>query len=146
MFLKALAFAAVLGASPFDLQPVNPEVVLAAQDEATMDKLADGFFGKLKAGQYHQAYSDAFSTPLMKKRVLEIEQVATQTEQAFRTYGPPKDWEHYAEQKPSKNFVRRFYIVRTENTPLFFTVEFYQVDGKWMILNLAYWDSFKSIQ
>ncbi len=143
---KALALAAALGASPFDYSLTNPEVVISATDEASIDRLAEGFFKALKAGEYQRAYSEAFTSPLMKKRVLELEQIATQSETTFKTYGAVKDWELFGAQKPSKNFIRRFYLVRTESTPLFFTVEFYHVDGKWMILNLTFVDRFVSLQ
>jgi len=143
---KILAMVAVLGASPFDYVPTKPDVAIAAADEAAIDKLADAFFSKLKAGQYKEAYDGAFSSPLMKKRSLELEQVASQTEAAFKMFGPVKDWEPFASQMPSKNFVRRFYVVRTENLPLFFTAEFYHVDGRWMILNITFVDSFKNLQ
>lgn len=143
---KAMIFAAVVSTSPFDITPASPAAVVSASDEATIDRLADTFFGKLKGGRYQEAYADAFSSPLMRKRSMEVEQVAGQTEAAFKVYGAPQDWEVMAEQNVSQTFVRRYYIVRTENLPVFFTIEYYSFGGKWSILNIAFQDSFKNIQ
>jgi len=131
----ALIFAAALGASPFDITPPSPAAVVAASDEAAIDRLAEAFFGKLKAGHYQEAYADAFASPLMKKRTLEIEQVGSQAEAAFKLYGVVQDWEPMAAQNVSQTFVRRYYIARTENLPVFFVVEYYSFNGKWSVRN-----------
>lgn len=123
----------------------TPTELTAAQD-AEITRLTNDFFGKVKAGRYVEAYKEAFTSPLMRKREADLETVAASTESMFKTYGEVIDWEIMGEELVSRNYVRRMYVVRTLNAPVFFVVEYYFVGNKWMILKITFNDSYSAFK
>lgn len=119
---------------------------LTAMQEAEITRLTNDFFGQVKAGRYEEAYKSAFSSPLMRKREADLESAAASTEKMFKTYGEIFDWEPVSEELVSRNFVRRLYMIRTSNAPVFFVIEYYFVGNRWTILKVVFNDNYSEIK
>jgi hypothetical protein len=77
---------------------------------------------------------------LMDKKQAELESAATQTAAAMQIYGKILGWEQVSEATISPSFIRRVYLVKTENAPLFFRLQFYRAGARWVVWRLDFAD------
>jgi hypothetical protein len=103
-------------------------------------ELAQGFFRTLQSGQVLKAYQDMWRDTLMDKKQAELESAATQTAAAMQIYGKILGWEQVSEATISPSFIRRVYLVKTENAPLFFRLQFYRAGARWVVWRLDFAD------
>ena len=106
------------------LAAVSPSLALA-QDSAAPDSIASAFFGALKSGQVATAYQNLWRGTLMDKKQADVEFIANQTSTALRTYGPIAGWEEMSSDDLSQSLKSKLYLLRGENGPLFFRLQFY---------------------
>lgn len=144
--LGLIMFMATLSTSPFDVASGARPVEITAQDQAAVDRLGDAFLDRLRSKRYLEAFTEALSSPAMRKRVADLENAAADMERSLNNYGPIVDWSKIGQQNISPNLIRVYYLVRTENLPIFFRVEYYSFGGKWQIVNINYWDNFDSVR
>jgi hypothetical protein len=130
--LRALMVAVVLAlAAPAAAQ---------TQTDGQMQRIADGFFTSLKAGEFVKAYQDIWRGTPMDKKQADVEAMITQTGSAFQLYGKMDGWETVSEETVAPSFRRHTYLVRTDVGPLFFRMQFYRRASGWSVYRLDFAD------
>ena len=109
-------------------------------------ELADGFFRALQTGEAAKAYHDIWIGTFMAKKQPEVDNVASQTTFALKTYGKVLGWELVSEKAITPSFLERVYLVRTEALPLFFRMQFYKPVAKWQVGSLYFTDNYKTVE
>jgi len=135
MFRALFALALLLTASPSLAQtvPNSPE------------GLASAFFSTLQGGNSLKAYNDIWRDTMMSKKQADVEALAGQTDNALKIYGKALGWELVSEEKISASFYQHTYLVRTENVPLFFRIQFYKAQSRWVATNITFTDTYKNL-
>lgn len=111
-----------------------------AEADPQIQRVADGFFGTLKAGQVPKAYQDIWRGTLMERKPADVEAMITQTASALQLYGKVDGWETMSEEVVAPSFRKHTYLVRTEVGPLFFRLQFYRRPTGWIVYRLDFAD------
>ena len=124
----------MMGAAPAMSAPVSGPAALA-----------DSFFRALETKDALSAYNGLWAGTMMSKKQAEVENLATQTDAALKVFGKPADWELLAENKIGENFYENTYLLRGDQGPLFFKIQFYKAPTRWIATNVYFTDTYKNI-
>jgi hypothetical protein len=130
-----LLTAAVAAAAPSKAPPPAPLT--------TPDAVADSFFGGLQNGTFESTYQRVFRL-LVAQKPAEAQNLIAQTSIALKMAGKVRGWELMRERQLSPSFDERFYILKAD-TPLFYRLLFYKVDGAWTIYYINFNDQFDRV-
>ena len=122
--LSALAAPAHAQADP------TPPMTAEAREEAR--PLVDTFFATLEAGDIAKAYGDLFAGTLMASKVIEVQNLITQTNFLFQTYGPIRGWSLMRSDCLAPGMCRNVYLVDTNAAPVFVVLTLYRHPSGWL--------------
>lgn len=114
--------------------PMSPEAIAESRP------LVDRFFNALKAGDVSQAYTDLFAGTLVSGKVLEVQNLISQSNFILTTYGPIKGWTLGRSDCFSPTLCRAIYQIDTDNGPIFVFLTLYRRSSGWMPVNIYFTD------
>ncbi|HEX7945312.1 MAG TPA: hypothetical protein VF495_11635, partial [Phenylobacterium sp.] len=118
-----------------------------AQSANSPAALAEAFFTQVQAGEVLKAYQDMWrGSAIMDKKQADVENIAAQNQAILRSYGKVLGWELMSEKVIAPSLVERLYLLRTENVPLFYKVQFYRPGTKWIVGNIYFTDTYKNVE
>lgn len=131
----AVAIALMAAASPALAQddvtpPMSPEAISESRP------LTDRFFNALKAGEVSQGYTDLFAGTLAAGKVMEVQNLISQTTFILNTYGPIKGWTLGRSDCFSPTLCRTIFQIDTDNGPIFVFMTLYRRSSGWMPVNI----------
>jgi hypothetical protein len=137
--LKAIVVAGVL--------TLVAPAAAPAQTAGSPAALAEAFFTQLQAGDVLKAYQDMWrGSAIMDKKQADVENIASQNQVVLRNYGKVLGWELMSEKVIAPSLIERLYLLRTENVPLFYKVQFYRPSTKWIVGNIYFTDTYKNVE
>lgn len=136
MFKTLLLAAALTAPTP---------VVAQTPKSATPTEMADGFFRALQNDQVEKAYKGIWEGTLMDRKQADVENLVSQNMVVLKNYGGVLGWELISETTITPSLIDRVYLVKTQNLPLFYKIQFYRPGPKWQVTNLFFTDTYKNI-
>lgn len=139
--LKMFAVAVALMSAAFPAfaqdditPPMSPEAIAESQP------LVDRFFNALKAGEVSRAYTDLFAGTLVEGKVMEVQNLISQSSFILNTYGPIRGWALGRSDCFSPTLCRTIFQIDTDNGPIFVFMTLYRRSSGWMPVNIYFTD------
>jgi len=119
-----------------------PAKLASSAASATPDSLAQAFFSTLEHGSVEDAMRIVLSAVAARKPD-EFTNAVAQTQNALRIYGKIVDYELANETKTSPSLIKRVYVSRSEQVPLFWSFYFYKGPRGWSVVQFNFQDLLK---
>lgn len=109
---------------------------LAQSEPPAVKAIADHFFTQLKSGQVSESLHTAFKETEPMLGTTAVEGLVGGVTGVLKTLGPIKEWSVYRNRQIAADFIEVTYFLKCANIPAFATLQFYNPDGKWRIIDL----------
>ena len=97
---------------------------------------AEKFFSLIKQGKAPEAFHDAFHDVEPQMGSQTIDTAGAQTAAMLKTFGEIIDWSPYETDTITPHMFRQTYFVRCSAIPMFVTIQFYEADKGWHIVDI----------
>ena len=132
MWKSVLVAAALSAPAAPALAQADPTPPMTAEAREEARPLVDTFFATLQAGDISKAYGDLFAGTLMASKVIEVQNLITQTNFLFQTYGPIQGWSLMRSDCLAPGMCRNVYLVDTNAAPVFVVLTLYRRPSGWI--------------
>jgi len=108
----------------------------APAPQPQIDALAGAFFTDIEAGKNVEAMRLAMKDVAGVLGSQAVESGAAQMDGILKAWGPATSWKLFRSNMITSSFTRQVYYVETKTLPYFVAIQFYNVDGKWRIIDV----------